>query len=274
MAKLNGDYFQIPNAIFNRCQNPYEIAVLSYLLRCRNSNTNNCFPSYKTIADNCHISRYQAILTIKNLKQLKLITVEAIPFKANNYTLTLTSQPHTLVNHIDQSTTYTSQPHTPTSQSHRLPLVNDVDPNKTNITRLTNKTNIYEHFKQFWEVYPRKEAKVKAEQAFKKIAPSEELLAIMLSMIERFKKTKQWQDKQLIPHPATWLNNKRWEDEISNESLIGGSNGTYRRSPKGTRLPDRDTGYTEPPYDPEVAAFAEVDRREREELERQSKAHL
>ena len=29
-----------------------------------------------------------------------------------------------------------------------------------------------------------------------------------------------WGDKQFIPHPSTWLNQKRWEDEIENEDVI------------------------------------------------------
>lgn len=46
-------------------------------------------------------------------------------------------------------------------------------------------------------------------------------------------------------------------------------NGAYRGNNKriGTRLPDRNA-YTEPPFDPQVAAFAEADRREREATER------
>ena len=36
----------------------------------------------------------------------------------------------------------------------------------------------------------------------------------MLKSIEAWKKSEQWQDKQYIPHPSTWLNGKRWEDEV------------------------------------------------------------
>lgn len=130
MAKLNGDYFQIPNIIFECCENPYQISVLSYLLRCRNNETDDCYPSYKTIANACHISRYQAIRTIKRLMELSLIQLNAKPFKSNGYAITLTSQPHRLVNDID-----------PTSQCGRPVLVNDIDPNNTNRKKLIKKTN-------------------------------------------------------------------------------------------------------------------------------------
>ena len=71
-------------------------------------------------------------------------------------------------------------------------------------------------FDEFWKVYPKKVAKKKAEDSFKKINPDSTLLEIMLTSIERFKKTADWlkEGGRYIPYPATWLNNKRWEDEI------------------------------------------------------------
>ena len=68
-------------------------------------------------------------------------------------------------------------------------------------------------FEKFWQSYPRKEGKQKAESAFAKVdAPVE----ILLDAIERHKKSAQWQkdNGQFIPHPATWLNGKRWEDQL------------------------------------------------------------
>ena len=71
-------------------------------------------------------------------------------------------------------------------------------------------------FDRFWSVYPRKEAKAKAKTAFEKIKPDEELLLKMIDAVEKQKKTDQWtrDGGQYIPHPATWLNQRRWEDEI------------------------------------------------------------
>jgi hypothetical protein len=38
----------------------------------------------------------------------------------------------------------------------------------------------------------------------------------MIDVIEAGKKSEDWikSDGQFIPYPATWLNGKRWEDEI------------------------------------------------------------
>lgn len=68
-------------------------------------------------------------------------------------------------------------------------------------------------FAAFWAAYPRKVGKQAALKAFGKIkgVPVETIL----HAIEAQKKTDSWQKDggQYIPHPATWLNQGRWEDE-------------------------------------------------------------
>ena len=71
------------------------------------------------------------------------------------------------------------------------------------------------HFAAFWEAYPRKTAKPNAVNAFAKINPDEATIAAMLDAIARQKKSPAWckDGGQYIPHPATWLNGRRWEDQ-------------------------------------------------------------
>lgn len=78
----------------------------------------------------------------------------------------------------------------------------------------STKNNDISIFASFWELYPKKVAKKTAVKAFEKINPDKTLLQQMLKAIENQTKSKQWQDKQYIPHPATWLNRERWNDEI------------------------------------------------------------
>lgn len=68
-------------------------------------------------------------------------------------------------------------------------------------------------FDKFWAVYPRKEGKQDAKRAFLNIKLDDSLLDTMLSAIQRQKQTDQWSDPRYIPHPATWINGRRWEDE-------------------------------------------------------------
>lgn len=78
--------------------------------------------------------------------------------------------------------------------------------------RKEKKKGIPPVFDVFWSTYPRKVAKDAARKAFTKIAvPIEAILAA----IESAKATEDWlkDGGRFIPHPATWLNGKRWEDE-------------------------------------------------------------
>ena len=79
-----------------------------------------------------------------------------------------------------------------------------------------NNENNEEQFNKFYSSYPKKVGKAKAEKAFLKIKPDEELFATMMAALERHK--KKWDDPQFIPHPATWLNNSRWEDVLEVET--------------------------------------------------------
>lgn len=46
-----------------------------------------------------------------------------------------------------------------------------------------------------------------------KLQVDDVVLAKMLDAIERQKQSDQWQEPKFIPHPTTWLNQRRWEDE-------------------------------------------------------------
>lgn len=72
-----------------------------------------------------------------------------------------------------------------------------------------------ERFDTFWKSYPKRIGKGAAEKSFSKYKPSAELLSLMLSAIKNQMQSEQWQkdNGQFIPNPATWLNQKRWEDE-------------------------------------------------------------
>lgn len=70
-------------------------------------------------------------------------------------------------------------------------------------------------FSEFWKAYPKREAKATAQKAFERYKPDRALLARMVSAIAAQKQSKQWTKEggQFIPLPATWLNQRRWEDE-------------------------------------------------------------
>lgn len=71
-------------------------------------------------------------------------------------------------------------------------------------------------FNTFWEAYPRKQTKEQAVKAWRKLSPSPELLNTMLASLDLLKQSPNWLENngKFIPLPTTWINGKRWEDEV------------------------------------------------------------
>jgi len=67
-------------------------------------------------------------------------------------------------------------------------------------------------FEQFWEVWPKKVAKKKAELAWRKLTQLEKREA-MEALPNHL---KYWEIKRthidFVPYPASWINAARWED--------------------------------------------------------------
>ena len=95
---------------------------------------------------------------------------------------------------------------------------NQLEPNeshKVKESKVKESKEIDIRFDRFWSVYPRHVAKPNARKAFDKLNPDDSLLEAMIQAIEQQKRSDQWtrDNGQFIPHPATWLNQRRWEDE-------------------------------------------------------------
>lgn len=72
-----------------------------------------------------------------------------------------------------------------------------------------------ELFDRFWRAYPRRQAKAEAVRWWQRARPDPEIVAAMLDAIARQLQGGEWQKEagRFIPMPATWLNQRRWEDE-------------------------------------------------------------
>ena len=68
-------------------------------------------------------------------------------------------------------------------------------------------------FDAFWTEYPRKTEKANAQKAFNRLSRKDQALAITGAQYHA-KCNPQWRNPKLIPHATTFLNRKRWLDEI------------------------------------------------------------
>lgn len=83
-----------------------------------------------------------------------------------------------------------------------------------------NRQDQTDDFDAFWEECPRKVGKGAARKAYAKAVKQADPEAIQAGMI-RHAREVAGKDPQYIPHPATWLNGERWDDQPAKPSQPG-----------------------------------------------------
>ncbi len=93
-------------------------------------------------------------------------------------------------------------------------------------------------FERFWNLYPRKIGKANAEKAWAKLKVTADLFDLMAASLAAWTVSADWtkDDGQFIPHASTWLNGKRWEDELPKPA--GASKPAPRRAASGPDFDD------------------------------------
>ena len=88
-----------------------------------------------------------------------------------------------------------------------------------NIKNYNKKEIALEKFEEFYKEYPKKVSKENVKKWFIKNNPSDELFKTIMSSLKKYKLSDSWKDIKYIPYPSTWLNQKRWEDELSDTNV-------------------------------------------------------
>jgi hypothetical protein len=85
-------------------------------------------------------------------------------------------------------------------------------PSKTSKDK--DKDNSASPFELFWAAYPRKVGKQAAKKAFSKVSVP---VKTLIDAVNSQKNSEQWRrdNGQYIPNPATWLNQGRWDDVLT-----------------------------------------------------------
>ena len=71
-----GNFFSLPNEIFQLGLNAGELSVYSFLRRCENHRTHQCWPSIRTIGEAVGMSENTVRKYIRQLEERGLITTE------------------------------------------------------------------------------------------------------------------------------------------------------------------------------------------------------
>lgn len=214
----NERYYQVPVAFFtnpyykdlsNDSKMAYAILKNRLTLSIKNNWLDNdgavyIFYTWDKLSEVMNISRRKIADTINQLKEHNLIDVvrqgRGLPAKV--YVKKL--KPNTNASRNDFI------------ESNERDTIDEIKEEKQVKEKSKTENKQQEYFSIFWASYPKKVGKGAAEKSWKKIKPTKDLLEKMLNAIETAKQSMQWNkdNGQYIPNPATWLNQKRWEDEI------------------------------------------------------------
>jgi hypothetical protein len=112
----------------------------------------------------------------------------------------------------------------PQGLKDRLSIEYDILPhsNSNSNSNSNTKKERLSLFNSFWNLYPRKVAKGVAEKSFKRLLLLNKDVDIILKDIESRKKSEAWlkEEGKFIPHPSTYLNQRRWEDETKDAEPV------------------------------------------------------
>ncbi len=161
-----------------------------------------CFPSGKRLAKLTGQTSDSVYRQISRLEQSGHLTVvergNAKENKSNTYRLEIPTDSESVG--------------LPTQDRSKYIYTNTKDLDRLRIGRATDSGSVGlpEGFEEFWEAYPRKVAKPAAVRAFKAVKAEKHLQAIVVNLKTRYIAT----EKKFIPNPSTYLNQRRWEDEL------------------------------------------------------------
>jgi hypothetical protein len=101
-----------------------------------------------------------------------------------------------------------------------------------------------ERFELFWKEYPRKVNKFKTEEWFNKNSLTDEQFDLIITKLKKYKDTTDWKkdNGKYIPYPTTWLNQKRWEDDVISISESNNPNNIVKYSDEWWKKLGSDSG--------------------------------
>ena len=186
--------------------------VLYWIADHHNEATGKCFPSHKRLAQLCEMTDRSIRTHIEFLINAGLLTKhenhrENGSQTSNSYELLLMDTEAHRKN-IPTPVENISDP-----PQKNLPTLNLGSNNLVNEQYINDLDHADLDFNRFYALYPRKIGKEAAKKSFAKSlkkAPAQKII----EAADQFALACRGKEKKFIPHPATWLNQGRWDDEI------------------------------------------------------------
>lgn len=203
------EYFAvIPETILFADISSNAVRCFAILQRYANADR-QCWPGQGVIAQRMRCSKDTVKRAIAELIAIGAVEVE------RRYTPSgdPTSNRYTLKMRVGATLHPPPSKFAPTLVARMHPKSEKVKQSKGNRTNnSSSSTDVDADFDQFWSLYPRKIGKGAARKAWA-TALHTATPDTIIAGLKQYAPTRTGQDPKYTPHPATWLNQQRWEDE-------------------------------------------------------------
>ena len=189
-----------------------KFVLLMLATRCGDDDT--CWPSIQNLADDLNMSPRSVMRHLQKLERMGFLSVIRVHRKTNVYRMNVSRV--TDCHSIESSRVTNEQPLGDKCDISRVTPVTPLKKEESQYKEKSCSTELNDGpnlFDVFWKKYPRKQGKENAIKAFYKHKFNHKTLPPILDALDAHIRT--WKDPAFIPLPATWLNGKRWEDELT-----------------------------------------------------------
>lgn len=189
-----------------RINNSTAKVVLLCLARYSNGR-GECFPSQVTLAEDACVSERTVRDSLRWLQDHGYIEIVSRPNTSNFYIITAMKEEDM------------DRPANSAAEGDNISKI-DFSKRKSNTTYPANSAGRVDDpfFLSFWQAYPRRIGKGEARVAFAKACRKDDPNVIVQAAIAYAKHCDEMNiEPQYRPHPATWLNQERWEDDLEGE---------------------------------------------------------
>jgi len=172
-----------------------------------------CFPSQHKLSEDTLIPIRTVARAIYWLEEHQFIRVVRRPNKPNFYVITSMEEDMTDKNG------YAKMASEEVSNITKLDTSKIAKSNTTSHANMAHPNNS-PFFQAFWQAYPRRIGKGAARTAFAKalkLSPADDIIQGAIAYAAHCE--EMGTEKQYIPHPSTWLNAERWEDDLESERV-------------------------------------------------------
>lgn len=120
------------------------------------------------------------------------------------------------------------------------PLTGELLDDQRSTKRTIDKSALKEWFAIFWKLYPRKVGKATAEKKFATKCKDQKTLDLIIASVgAHIANAWNLAEMNFIPHATTWLNQERWNDEVSHVRPTNNITNRQGSGPAGLSLVDQ-----------------------------------